>query len=254
MSRTLRAVLLQLALLCLLFDAAYLAYAVRTPQAAPTPAPVVLDADGPRLVALEDSYDFGTIEQASEVSHVFIVKNDGRQPLEISDVSTTCGCTATVLDRKTIPAGEEARIEATFSSGTGKGHFKKSITIYSNDPFSPKRLDITGTIQPLLTIDPEVIVMDDLTPGFPETVTVTVSPTRSDLPLQLHNPRTAAAGVSMSEPVRFSDPPGSYRFEVTLDPSRFGGSASLGNIIADTGLDAMPRVNIRVMAQVGPSP
>lgn len=214
----------------------------------------MLDADGPRLAVSEDVHDFGTIDQAAEVMHVFVVRNEGRQPLEITEVTTTCGCTATVLDRKVIPAGEEARIEATFNSGTGKGSFKKAITIYSNDASSPTRLHVTGTIQPLLRVDPEVIVMGDLAPGFTETVTVTVSPARPGVPLELSKPRTAAAGITMSEPVRVSDPPGSYRFDVTVDPSRFTGSASIGNIIADTGLEAMPRVNVRVMAQVGPSP
>jgi len=54
-----------------------------------------VQADGPIITFEEDSFDFGDIYQGDKVAHTFKFENSGNQPLIITNVQTTCGCTAT---------------------------------------------------------------------------------------------------------------------------------------------------------------
>ena len=49
---------------------------------------------GPKISFAEKSFDFGEITQGEKVEHVFEFENVGNEPLILSDVRTTCGCTA----------------------------------------------------------------------------------------------------------------------------------------------------------------
>lgn len=255
MTRRLRIVLLQACILCLLFDAAYLAYAVRKHHAVMAPVarqPRALDLDAPRLATPQTSFDFGTIWQGHDARHVFILKNEGREPLVIDQVTTSCGCTATVLDRKWIPAGQQAHIKVSFNPEFQMGPFTKSVTIYSNDLGPPKRLVIRGNIEPLFRLDPEIILANHLRPGVPQSFTVTVAPNRPDIHLDLTNLRTMVAGVVVSRPRRLEHPAGAYRFKVTLRPSRFVHGRAVGTVLGDTGLEQMDRMKLHIVAQVEP--
>lgn len=102
---------------------------------------------GPRIVFEETSHDFGTVGQSQSVKHVFKFKNAGDATLVISNVRTTCGCTATLLSKKELAPGEEGDVEVTFSTGTRGGPNKKSIMVYSNDPQQPMaKLDISANV------------------------------------------------------------------------------------------------------------
>ena len=51
--------------------------------------------DGPEITFAENSKNFGDITQGDVIEHTFEFKNTGSQPLIISNVLVTCGCTAT---------------------------------------------------------------------------------------------------------------------------------------------------------------
>ena len=56
---------------------------------------------GPKILFAENSFDFGDITQGDKVEHVFEFENVGNEALIISDVRTTCGCTAPEWPRET---------------------------------------------------------------------------------------------------------------------------------------------------------
>ena len=50
------------------------------------------------LTAVENNFDFNTISMKDgDVSHVFEIKNDGTEPVEIKKVYTSCMCTTTYI-------------------------------------------------------------------------------------------------------------------------------------------------------------
>src|ERR1700746_2011626 len=71
---------------------------------------------GPIITFTETSFDFGDITQGDTVKHVFKFKNTGTAPLILSEVITTCGCTAPKWTNKPIMPGKEGEIDITYNS------------------------------------------------------------------------------------------------------------------------------------------
>lgn len=90
----------------------------------------------------EKSYDFGKINQGDVVTHVFKFENTGKEPLILSDVRTTCGCTAPKWPKEPIMPGKKAEIKVVFNSSGKSGSQNKVVTIVSNAKNSPERVSI----------------------------------------------------------------------------------------------------------------
>lgn len=108
----------------------------------------VVDGSGARIVFVEDSFDFGDIQQGDKVEHTFEFENAGDQPLILSNVLTTCGCTASDWPREPIVPGELASIKVTFNSAGKLGVQNKIITIVSNAINPRERIRITTNVLP----------------------------------------------------------------------------------------------------------
>ena len=109
---------------------------------------VFAQSKGPILTFSESSFDFGDIVQGDKVEHIFKFENTGTDPLIISDVVTTCGCTVTKWNKEPILPGKSAEIVASFNSAGKEGRKNNVITIISNGSNSPTRITlITNVIQ-----------------------------------------------------------------------------------------------------------
>lgn len=87
---------------------------------------------GPVITFKENSKDFGDITQGQQVAHTFVLTNTGKQPLIISNVAATCGCTVPSWPKEPIAPGKSAEIKVSFNS-TGKvGKQNSVVRIYSN--------------------------------------------------------------------------------------------------------------------------
>lgn len=81
------------------------------------------------------THDFGKFSENSPVvSCVFTFTNIGDAPLVIHQAVASCGCTVPEYTKEPIQPGKKGTIKVTYN-GTGKypGHFKKSITLRTND-------------------------------------------------------------------------------------------------------------------------
>ncbi len=92
------------------------------------------------------SYDFGTIVLNKPVSHTFTLTNSGNEPLIISRVTTTCGCTASEYPKEAILPGKSADIVIAYNAAS-TGAFSKSATVYSNAAEETVVLKIKGVVQ-----------------------------------------------------------------------------------------------------------
>ena len=88
--------------------------------------------DGPEITFEETSFDFGDIYQGDKVEHIFNLENTGTQPLIITNVQTTCGCTATEWPREPVLPGESASLKVNFNSAGKFGRQNKVISVISN--------------------------------------------------------------------------------------------------------------------------
>lgn len=89
-------------------------------------------ASGEGLSVPERSFDFGAIGDTVKVTHIFRIENKGDDSLTISDVHASCGCTAAVLDKKTIAPDGFANLEVTLDPKGKIGKIEKSVWITSN--------------------------------------------------------------------------------------------------------------------------
>jgi hypothetical protein len=96
------------------------------------------------LVVKETAFDFGTIPQGKPVYHFFEVTNSGKDPMVISNVQTSCGCTTPEWSKEPIAPGATAKVRVGYNAA-GEGHFEKYITIMYNQNLS-KQVKIQGTV------------------------------------------------------------------------------------------------------------
>ena len=99
-----------------------------------------------RATWTKDSYDFGEIPRSVPVSIEFAFTNTGDAALIISDVITSCGCTASEYAKEPIMPGKSSKIKVSYNAAT-PGAFSKTITVNSNDQQAAKVLLIKGVVK-----------------------------------------------------------------------------------------------------------
>ena len=92
-------------------------------------------------------YNFGTIAQGEKVSHTFIFRNIGDGPLQITDVTTSCGCTASKYSIEPVAPGESGTVEVIFDSYGREGKQLKSANVWTNCGEKPVKLQIFAEIK-----------------------------------------------------------------------------------------------------------
>lgn len=95
-------------------------------------------AGGPRLACDEPEYRFGQVKNTKNVNHLFTLRNEGDDVLEISRVRYGCGCiTARVADTRIRPGGQ-TKLRVRFSLKGREGPQRQQIIVESNDPLRPR--------------------------------------------------------------------------------------------------------------------
>ena len=93
----------------------------------------------PKLTLNKTSSDFGNVEEGKVVDVKISFKNDGKGVLVISDVKTSCGCTAALLSSKSLQPGESGNIRIELDTANREGKLTRTVTLYSNDPQQPNQ-------------------------------------------------------------------------------------------------------------------
>lgn len=93
----------------------------------------------------QKEYDFGKIIKDQPVTAVFTMTNNSSDPLLITSVKGSCGCTATDYQKDPIPAGATSSIEATYNA-KNLGAFKKTVTVHTNQSKKPIILTLSGEV------------------------------------------------------------------------------------------------------------
>ena len=102
-----------------------------------------------QLLFVPAEHDFGTIEEEGGVVRCrFRGVNNGKKPLVLLDVVTTCGCTVPTFSRKPIPAGSETEIEVSYDPYGRPGVFERKLRIFGSDRRELAVLTIRGVVSP----------------------------------------------------------------------------------------------------------
>lgn len=94
-----------------------------------------------------DIHDFGDIDEGPKVNYSFAFTNSGTEPLILSNVKASCGCTVPTWPREPIMPGAQGVIEVTYNTERRPGNFNKAITITSNAQTPTKVIYIKGNVK-----------------------------------------------------------------------------------------------------------
>jgi hypothetical protein len=94
-----------------------------------------------------EEYNFGTVKQGDKVEYEFRFTNAGTEPLIISNVQSTCGCTVPDWPKEPIQKNETKSIKVIFNSAGKMGLQNRPITIFSNAKTSPKVIHLKGNVE-----------------------------------------------------------------------------------------------------------
>lgn len=91
------------------------------------------------------SHDFGQMVYASDATVIFKFRNNSKQPIAITNVKSSCGCTVPTWTREPIQPGESNTITVAYNT-TIPGSFNKTIQVFSTANNSPVRLSVRGSV------------------------------------------------------------------------------------------------------------
>jgi hypothetical protein len=93
----------------------------------------------------EEKHDFGEIPQGTPVTTIFQFTNIGTEPLILTDVRPTCGCTIANYTKTPVKAGDKGTITITYNAAVAQP-FTKTIVVTSNAKTPVKNLIIVGKV------------------------------------------------------------------------------------------------------------
>jgi len=94
-------------------------------------------------------HDFGEIsEEEGFAEYTFGFTNRGDEPIKITNVKASCGCTTPGWTREEVMPGDSGFVKARYNPRNRPGRFRKSLRISTSDPASNQTLYIMGFVKP----------------------------------------------------------------------------------------------------------
>ncbi|MBU0488767.1 MAG: DUF1573 domain-containing protein [Bacteroidetes bacterium] len=110
-------------------------------------------------------HDYGDVNKGDDGTCEFKFTNTGKEPLILSNVRSSCGCTVPSWPREPILPGKSSSIKVKYNT-TRIGIINKNVTVNSNGKNSTVVLTIKGNV--LNTPDTNVPVQDENKEGTPK--------------------------------------------------------------------------------------
>ena len=144
------------------------------------------------------SFDFGNLYSSLKVKRLVTIRNDGTDTLWISDLSTSCGCTGTLLSRPNLAPRDSATLEISFDPRNFNGQVEKAVSMKTNDKKSPNpHIVFKANIVKLVQVDPEYIIFRT-TVGQPATESFALTNVQAT-PIHIVSSSSTSAQVSFGK-------------------------------------------------------
>lgn len=91
-----------------------------------------------RIKVDKNQHNFGNAKEGTVLTWDLPIKSIGDTTLVISDVQTSCGCTAALLSEDRLKPGETGNIRIELDTSRMKGKKSRTIAVVSNDPYNPR--------------------------------------------------------------------------------------------------------------------
>ncbi len=202
----------------------------------------------PHILVEEPNFYGGTVSEGEIVTHRYVVKNTGDAPLNIKNVSTSCGCTAANAGEKVVQPGGETYIEASLDTAHRHGRVIKTINIDTDDPDKPRStLSIGAEIQVLVAFKTAVVRPQNLQKGEPWTEEFEITALDPEN-LNLGEITTSLEGMKASVEKREVEGQTKIFCKVEYTPTEIGPLRAM--VAIDTNLEPTPSIRLTIQGQV----
>lgn len=100
-------------------------------------------------------HDFGVVARGADVRHRFPIKNKYKQEIHISNVRTTCGCSAATPSKTTLASGETIYVEVTMNTRRFSRRKDSNLIVTFDRPsYAEVRIPITAYIRTDVVLTP----------------------------------------------------------------------------------------------------
>ncbi len=82
-------------------------------------------------------FDFGRVKEGEVLEHEFILKNETSKILNIKDVNTSCGCTVSESEKRSLQPNESTVIKVKFNSRGYSGPTQQYIYVHTDSLDKP---------------------------------------------------------------------------------------------------------------------
>lgn len=113
----------------------------------PTTAEQPENPNAPKIEFSNKVINYGDIDYKADSNREFEFKNTGKEPLILTSVRASCGCTTPSWTREPVAPGAKGIIKVKYDTGR-VGPFTKTITVQSNASNGTVTLQIKGKVGP----------------------------------------------------------------------------------------------------------
>jgi hypothetical protein len=238
--------------------------------AGPVPTPTVDAANAPKVACAHPNFDFKTVDEGPDIVHEFHCRNRGTGKLVITNVSTSCGCTAAVVKKLgsakgsndtasypvTVMPGAGFVVKATFHTSGRPGHSTKFITVTNNDPTaSGFQLKLDMTVVRDVDLQPDRLYLYGLKHGEAHSATIKVLG-KPGMALTVLSAQSANGVVTVTSITPYKDDNkdetqirSGATIQVDLSAAQTIGSFT-DNIVIKTDSEKKPEVTVPVLGEV----
>ena len=104
-------------------------------------------ANGAKIRFVETEHNYGDLQKGGNGDCEFTFVNEGNEPLILSKVKASCGCTTPSYTQKPVMPGQQGTIKVHYNTNN-VGAFSKTVTVTSNAVDNPRVvLRIKGNVK-----------------------------------------------------------------------------------------------------------
>lgn len=169
-------------------------------------------------------HDFGKISDEAPVSHEFKFKNTSSKVVNISNVQTSCGCTAAELGaaERVVQPGAEGKIKITFNPANRNGRESKQIIVNTDAAECPQiTLTASSEVVKQIIVEPQVVFFGEVALGkTPPAQTFTImgrKPGFEVTSISVNNPQLKLEALGTDEQDLAGEKVKRYKYRLSLD-------------------------------------
>lgn len=121
-------------------------------------------------------HNFGTVARGADTVYRFEITNLYKQPMHITGVRSSCGCTTPTIENPKINTYEKAYIVAKFNTRTFTGYHGATLTVSLGAPYRAEvQVRVHGNIRGDVVFSPGAVQFGDIDEGSAPERTLTVT-------------------------------------------------------------------------------